>query len=63
MENTMTKTKRRLTGMDAIRSAETLGADLHKYADPTEGAREVSTCEAREIAQVDPELIYIDVDE
>jgi hypothetical protein len=48
------------TGRAAIAHAETTGATLCKYADPTEGAREdLSISEAREVAAQDPSLIYV----
>lgn len=49
-----------MTGYEAIKYAEQHGAILCKYADPTEDAREqISLEEAREIARVDPSLIYL----
>ena len=48
-----------LTGRRAIERAERTGAALHKYADPTEGARKVSLSEARAIVREDPSLIYL----
>lgn len=51
----------KLTGTDAIEYAEAHNLPLHKHADPTEGAREVSVEEAREIAAEDPSLIWIEI--
>lgn len=48
-----------LTGQEAIDAAEANGLRLHKYADPTDEAREVTIDEAREIAAVDPSLIWV----
>lgn len=59
----MTTTTIRITGMDAISWAEMFGANICKYADPTEGAREGLTMgEAWEVAREDPSLIYVDAD-
>jgi|APHM01.1.fsa_nt_gi hypothetical protein len=50
-----------LTGADAIEHAERFGGQLHKHADPTEGAREnISVDEARDVVRGDPSLIYTD---
>jgi hypothetical protein len=43
-----------MTGREAINS----GRPLFKYADGVDGARAVTQFEAREIAAVDPSLIY-----
>lgn len=56
----MTTTTSKLTGHEAIAYAEHFGLDLHKAADPTEGAREVDADEAAEIAKEDPSLISIE---
>lgn len=48
-----------LTGSSAIAYAERIGGALHKYADPTEGARHISLDEAREIAKEDPSLVWM----
>ena len=60
----MTKTTEtintRITGRAAIAHVEAHGGQLHKFADPTEGARVVTVAEAREIAGEDPSLIYVD---
>lgn len=49
----------KLTGYEAIDYAEAHGVRLSKYADATEGARDGLDCEqAREIAAVDPGLVY-----
>jgi|GEM_PF-4270353 len=53
----MTNTTKK-TGAAAITLSETTGVQLRKYADPVDGAREVSLEEAREIAKADPSLIY-----
>ncbi len=50
--------KTRLHGLDAINYAEKHGARLAKYNDPIERGRRVTLEEAREIAKVDPNLIY-----
>lgn len=47
-----------ITGQEAIKHAEENGSKLRKYADPIESGREVSIEEAREIAKIDPSLIY-----
>lgn len=52
-----------ITGLDAIRYATATGATLRKHADPVDGAREVSTDEAREIAREDAGLIYCEAPE
>ena len=44
-----------MTGREAINS----GRPLYKYADEIDGARSVTQSEAREIAAVDPSLIYV----
>lgn len=52
----------KLKGWEAIEYAEANNLNLSKYADPTEGAREDLTAEeAREVAQEDPSLIYLDM--
>lgn len=54
----------RLTGHDAIEYAERTGWALNKFEDPTEVAREGLTVrEAREIAKMDPSLIWINTEE
>jgi hypothetical protein len=50
----------KLTGHEAIESAERLGLPLQKFTDPTEESGMVSIDEARAIAAVDPSLIWID---
>lgn len=50
----------RITGYAAIDYAARTGATLRKYADPEDGAREVTLDEAREIAREDAGLIYAD---
>lgn len=60
----MTSTTTRLTGYAAIDHADVNGCTLSKYADPTEGARDGLTVDvARDIADEDPSLIYVDVDD
>lgn len=54
-------TAKTLTGHDAIRYAAERGLKVHKHADPTEGARDVDTDEAKTIAQEDPSLLWIEV--
>ena len=52
----------RLRGHDAIRYAATHGRTLSKYTSPTSEARDgLTVAEAREIARVDPSLIYLEV--
>ena len=52
-----------LLGYDAIAYAERHGVRLHKYADPTEGARDdLTPDEARAVAADDPSLVYLDVE-
>ena len=46
------------TGHDAIAHAAATGATLHKYADPVDGARDVTPAEARAIAAEDAGLVY-----
>lgn len=49
-----------ITGRAAIEYAESTGAVLRKYADPTEGPRDGLTIEEAEaIAHEDPSLIYV----
>jgi len=48
----------KLTGYEAIDYAEAHGVSLSKYADATEGARDVDAEQAREIAAVDPGLVH-----
>lgn len=53
----------RLTGFDAIEFAEKAGLTLHKDADSIDdGVEALSIAEAEAIADSDPELIWIDVD-
>lgn len=47
-----------LTGHDALAHAARTGAQLHKHADPVDGARAVTLDEARAIAREDAGLIY-----
>ncbi len=57
-----TTTETRLRGYEAIEYAEAHDLTLGKYADPIEDAREgLHPDEAREIAQEDPSLIYLDI--
>ena len=52
---------RRLTGHAAIDYAAVRGLVLSKYTDPTDEARDgLTVAEAREIARVDPSLIYLE---
>lgn len=54
----------RLHGHDAIEFAFATNQTLSKYNDPTEDAREgLSVEEAEEVADEDPNLIYIDMGE
>lgn len=53
-----------ITGYDAIEYAEQTGAELHKYADPTEAARDgLTIADAREVAAEDPSLIWVETTE
>ena len=53
---------RRLTGLAAIDYAAARGLVLSKYTDPTDEARDgLTVAEAREIARVDPSLIYLEL--
>lgn len=56
MSNTYT-----IKGRHAIRLAERDSLTLSKYADPTEGERQVTLSEAEEIARQDAGLIYVTV--
>ena len=49
---------RTLTGPEALAYAARTEAPLHKYADPVEGEREVRLDEARELARLDPGLVW-----
>lgn len=50
-----------ITGHDAIETAERQGLTLHKFADPTEDARDgLTPDEARQVAAEDPSLIWIE---
>lgn len=50
-----------LTGYAAIEYAERHDLPLHKYADPTEDARDdLTVAEAREVAAEDPSLIWVE---
>ena len=52
-----------LRGHDAIKAAAALGCNLSKYADPIEDARtDVTIYEAREIANEDPGLLWLEVE-
>ena len=42
-----------LTGHDTLAHAARTGAQLHKHADPVDGARAVTLDEAREVARYD----------
>jgi len=55
-------TSKIVRGTEAIELAEAAGLQLHKHADPTEGARELSLDEAREVAKEDPSLVYVAVE-
>ncbi len=48
----------KLHGWEAIEAAERHGVALAKYNDPIERGRRITINEAREIAAVDPSLIY-----
>ena len=53
---------RRLTGHAAIDYAAVRGLVLSKYTDPTDEARDgLTVAEAREIARVDPSLVYLEI--
>lgn len=54
----------KLKGYEAISYAEANGLSLNKYNDPTEDARtDLTPDEARKIANQDPNLIYIALEE
>ena len=54
----------KLHGTEAVDYAERTGAELHKYNDPTEPARDgLSVEEARQICQEDGSLIWCDADD
>jgi hypothetical protein len=53
--------KTTLTGREAIAYAREHGLGVQKYADPTEGAREVTPEEAGQIAREDPSLLWVEV--
>lgn len=55
-------TARIIRGAKAIELAETTGVKLHKHADPTEGARDLTLEEAREIVKEDPSLVFVVVE-
>lgn len=55
-------TSKIVRGAKAIELAESTGAQLHKHADPTEGARDLTIEEAREVAKEDPNLVYVVVE-
>lgn len=55
-------TMKTINGYEAIRASDATGVQLHKYADPTEGSRELTIAEACEIAKEDPSLVYCDAD-
>ena len=50
-----------ITGHEAIRLAEENSFTLRKYADPIDGARDVTIEEARKIAKEDASIIYATV--
>ena len=52
-----------LTGTDAIDFATRTGAQLHKHADPVDGAREITLDEARAIAREDVGLVWCEAPE
>jgi len=55
---------RTLRGFDAVEVAQELGIPLHKYADPTESARDgLTVSEALEICAEDPNLIWVEVND
>jgi len=57
----------KLTGRAAYQYALELGVDLHKYSDPTEGAREYDMTEHEDAAAAlavlaeDPSLLWVEV--
>lgn len=52
-----------LRGHDAIKAASAIGCNLAKYADAIDGARaDVTIDEAREIANEDPGLLWLEVE-
>jgi len=52
-----------ITGTDAIAFAARTGAQLHKHADPVDGAREITVDEARAIAREDVGLVWCEATE
>ena len=52
-----------ITGTDAIAFAARTGAQLHKHADPVDGAREITVDEARAIARGDVGLVWCEATE
>jgi hypothetical protein len=46
------------TGTEALAYSVRTGAQLHKHADPVDGAREITLDEARQIAREDPGLVW-----
>ena len=55
-------TSKIVRGAKAIELAESTGAKLHKHADPTEGARDLTIEEAREVAKEDQSLVFVVVE-
>lgn len=54
----------KLTGQDAIDYAARTGAQLNKYDDPVEGAREgLTVAEAEDVAAEDPGLVWCEASE
>ena len=52
----------KINGENAMRLAARDGLTLRKYADPVEAAQdEISATKAREVARIDPSLVYVEV--
>lgn len=60
----MTTNTSKITGRTALTLAEAFNLELHKHADPTEGARDgLTVAEAREIAREDARLVWVDAED
>ena len=52
----------KINGENAMRLAARDGLTLRKYADPVDVAQdEISATKAREVARIDPSLVYVEV--
>lgn len=50
------------TGTEALAYSVRTGAQLHKHADPVDGARDITLDEARQIAREDPGLVWCEAE-